>query len=352
MTTTTTAPDRPRTRPVGRRRRARSRWLALAAGLVALAVLAVLSVAVGSRPVPLDTVRDALAAFDATLGDHLIVRELRIPRTLLGVLVGAALGVAGAVMQAVTRNPLAEPGLLGVNAGASVAVVVAIAWFGVTTPAGYLWFALAGAAGASVLVFGLGGAFGTGSDPVRLVLAGAALSVVFGAFTHAVTISYPDVFASFRFWTVGSLEGRGWAVLLPTAVVVGAGLVLAQSLSGALDVTSLGADLSRAVGASARRTWVLGMVAVVLLAGGATAAAGPIAFVGLAAPHVARLVVGPAHRWIVAFSGLLGALVLLASDVVGRVVAFPSEVQTGIVSALVGGPLFVALVRRRRIAQL
>ncbi len=317
-----------------------------------LAVLVVLSIAVGSRPLPLATVRDALTAFDPTSGDHLIVRELRVPRTILGALVGAALGVAGAVMQAVTRNPLAEPGLLGVNAGASVAVVVAIAWFGVTTPAGYLWFALAGAAGASVLVHALGGAFRSGSNPVRLVLAGAALSVVFGAFTHAVTISYPDAFATFRFWTVGSLSGRGWSVLVPTALVVVAGLVLAQALSGALDATALGADLGRAVGVSARRTWVLSMVAVVLLAGGATAAAGPIAFVGLAAPHVARLVVGPSHRWIVACSALVGAVVLLGSDVLGRVVAFPSEVQTGIISALVGGPLFVALVRRRRIAQL
>jgi iron complex transport system permease protein len=355
MAGTTTA-DRPATQPApgstqvraGARRR---RGTGLLLGVALLLVLALLSLAVGSRPVPLDTAWHALTAFDPADDGQLIVRTLRVPRTLLAVLAGAALATAGSLMQALTRNPLADPGLLGVNAGAASAVVVAIAAFGLTDPGGYLPFALLGSAVAAAAVLLLGGGL-RGGSPVRLVLAGAAVSVVLGAFTSTVTINYPDVFDSFRFWVVGALQGRGTDVLLATAPLVVAGLLLAQGLTGSLNALALGADAGSALGVAARRTWLLAALAIVLLAGSATAAAGPIAFVGLAAPHVARSLTGPDLRWALPASMLIGADVLLAADVLGRVVAVPSEVQTGIVAAVVGAPVFVGLVRRRRMAAL
>ncbi|GAA4622156.1 FecCD family ABC transporter permease [Cellulomonas oligotrophica] len=319
-------------------------------------LLALLSLAVGSHPVPLGTAWHAVVAFDPADDGQLIVRTLRVPRTLLAVLVGAALGTAGALVQALTRNPLAEPGLLGVNAGAAAAVVTAILALGVSTPLGRLPFALAGSAAAAALVLALGGGprggGPGGGSRVQLVLAGTAISVVLAAYTSTVTINEPDVFDVFRLWVVGSLQGRGTDVLLVTAPLVLAGLVLALGVAGSLDALALGADTGAALGASVRRTWVLTAVAVVVLAAAATAAAGPIAFVGLAAPHAARALTGPAHRRLLPVSALLGACTLLAADVVGRVVAVPSEVQAGIVAALVGAPVFVHLVRSRRVAGL
>lgn len=367
MSTTRTLPDAPEHQPgtppatLGwpagrpqdhRARRRRRQALGLLVLLVALAVLLVLSLALGSRPVPLGVVRDALLETDRADDRHLIVVTLRIPRTILAVAVGAALGTAGAVMQALTRNPLAETGILGINAGAAAAVATAIAALGLTDFTAYVWFALAGTLVTAAGVYALGGAFRNGSDPVRLTLAGAALSVVLGAYTQAILINYPQVFDTFRFWVVGSLEGRGMDVAVPAAAAVAAGLLLALTLPASLNALALGADAGRALGVSTTRTWVVSGVVVVLLAGVATAAAGPIGFVGLTAPHVARAIVGPDHRWILPYSALVSAVVVLGADVLGRVVASPGEVATGIVTALVGGPFFVALVRRRRMAQL
>jgi iron complex transport system permease protein len=329
----------------------RRRTVGLLLGLGALLLLALLSLAVGSRPVPLGTAWHALTAYDPSDDGQLIVRTLRVPRTLLAVVAGAALGAAGTLVQALTRNPLADPGLLGINAGAAAVVVVSIAAFGITAPAGYLPFALLGSAVTAAVVLLLGGGL-RGGSPVRLVLAGAAVSVVLAAFTSTVTINYPDVFDVFRFWVVGALQGRGTDVLLATAPLVAAGLLLAQSLTGSLNAMALGADAGSALGVSVRRTFLLAAAAVVLLAGSATAAAGPIAFVGLAAPHVARMLTGPDLRWALPTAVLVGADVLLGADVLGRVVAVPSEVQAGIVAALVGAPLFVWLVRRRRVVAL
>lgn len=348
MTTTVDAPAARARRPA----RARRRTLGLLVALACLAILVLLSLAVGSRPVPIGTAWQAMVDFDSTDDGQLIVRTLRVPRTLLGLLVGAALGAAGALMQAVTRNPLAEPGLLGINAGAAAVVVVAVGAFGISDPASYLGFAVLGSATAATLVYGLGGAFRAGASPVRLVLAGAAVAIVLGAFTGTVTVNYPDVFDIYRFWVVGSLQGRGFDVLVPSGALIIAGLALAQGLSGSLNAMALGTDAGTALGVSVRRTWLLSALAVVVLAGAATAAAGPITFIGLAAPHIARLIVGPDNRWCLPYSMLLGAVVLLGADVIGRVVAVPSEVQTGVVSAMVGAPLFIALVRRRRVATL
>ena len=317
--------------------------------LVALVVVtALVSVAVGTRSLGPGAVWRAL--FDSSLGSEeaVIVRQLRVPRTVLGLMVGLALGAAGALMQGHTRNPLGDPGLLGVTAGASFAVVVAIAGFGVATPAGYVWFAFAGALAGTVLVYAIGAAGRGGATPVTLALAGAALSALLYALVRAVLVSDQQTLDSFRFWVVGALSGRGSDVAGQVAPFIVVGLVLAAANSPALNLLGLGEDVARGLG---QRIWLaraVGLAAITLLSGAATAACGPIAFVGLVAPHVARAFTGPDHRWLTPCSALLGAAMLLTADVIGRVVARPGELQVGIVLALAGAPFFIALIRRRR----
>lgn len=329
----------------------RRRWW-LATGLAALAVLALASLAVGSRPIPPGTVLAALWNYDPGNDLHLVVRSLRVPRLATAVLAGAALGLAGAIMQAITRNPLAEPGLLGINAGAAVAVVIGVSLFGLTRPAHYVWFAALGAGLAGTAVFLLGRAHETGTNPVRLVLAGAGLSAVLLAATGIVALNAPPTaFDDFRHWMAGSVEGAGPEALAVLAVAVAGGFVAALSVVGGLNALALGQELGQALGAAPGRVWLLSCLAVMLLAGAATAAAGPIGFIGLVAPHLARLVCGPDHRWTLPGSALSAALLLLGADVVGRVVAAPAEVAAGIVAALLGGPFFIAVVRRFRVSQ-
>lgn len=322
-------------------------------GLVLLLLLSLASLTMGSRPIPVEDTWAALTRFDPTQNTHLLVRELRLPRTLLAVVVGATLGLAGALMQALTRNPLAEPGILGVNAGAAFAVAVGLTLFSATSPQQYMVFGFAGAAATSVVVHLLGRAHDAGTNPVRLVLAGAGLSVMLGAATSILLISgSEETYSSYANWATGSLQGRGYDVLPwvlgAAAVAIAAALPTARSL----DSLSLGADLGRSLGVRLRSTWLVGTGAILLLAGAATAAAGPIAFLGLAAPHTARLIVGPEHRRLLPLAMLLGALLLLCADVLGRLVAAPDEIGAGVMSALVGAPFFIALARRRKPAQL
>jgi ABC-type Fe3+-siderophore transport system permease subunit len=320
-------------------------------GLLLLLLLVVVAVgaslAIGTRSIGLGEVWRAL--LDPSLGteEAAIVRGLRAPRTAIGLLAGLALGTAGALMQGHTRNPLGDPGLLGVTAGASLAVVLAISVLGVGTPAGYVWFAFAGALAGTVLVFAIGSVGRGGGTPVTLALAGAALSALLFAVVRTILVSDQQTLDSFRFWVVGSLAGRGADVAWQVAPFVAVGLVLATVNAPALNLLSLGDDVARGLG---QRIWparAVGLAAITLLAGAATAACGPIAFVGLVVPHVVRAVTGPDHRWLIPCSGLLGAALLLGADVVGRVVARPGELQVGIVLALIGAPFFIALVRRR-----
>lgn len=329
----------------------RRRWgLALCA--LVLALLAVASVFTGSRAIPPRTTVEAMIAFDPTISAHLLVWNLRLPRALLGIVVGCALGVSGAIMQALTRNPLADPGILGVNAGATLAIVAAIAFFGVVDMVGYMWFGLVGAAMAGALVYLLGG-IRRGLNPVRLVLAGSALSVVLLALTQIITVNSDEaVFDQFRHWAVGSLQGRGFAVLLPTAILAGPPLLAAFVLARMFDAMALGRDTGKSLGANPRTAWIASALIVVVLAGSATAAAGPIAFVGLTAPHVARFVAGPDHRWLLPFSMLFAAVMVVGADSLGRLIGHPGEVAIGIMVALIGGPVFIVLVQRWRIVQL
>jgi iron complex transport system permease protein len=334
---------------VGALRARRVGLVLLLLGLLGLAVAA--SLAIGARPIPLGLVWHAIWSPTGT-EDDVVVRALRAPRTVLGVGVGSALGVAGALMQGHTRNPLADPGLLGVSAGAAFLVVVGIHALGVTSLHGYVWFAVAGAFGASVLVFVLGSLGRGGPTPVALALAGVAVSAFLGALTSALILADTATLDAYRFWAVGSLAGRDAAVAGQVAPFLLAGLVLAAANARALNLLVLGEDVARGLGQNLAVARWTGLVAITLLTGAAVAACGPIGFVGLVVPHVARFFTGPDHRWLLPASGLAGAVLLLAADVLGRVVARPGELQVGIVLGLVGAPFFVALVRRRRLTQL
>lgn len=335
---------------------ARRRGMTLGAGLVlsagVLAVVALASIAYGSKPIPLAVVLDGIFRFDPTLSDHLIVQSLRIPRTIVGIMVGAALGLAGAVMQGVARNPLADPGILGVNAGASLAVVVGIYVFGIGSLLGYVWFAFAGAAVASVVVYALGSMGREGATPVKLALAGAAMSAFLASITTAILIIDVATLDQYRFWAVGSLAGRNGEIARQVAPFMAVGVVMALAAGRLLNALALGDDVARSLGQRVGLARAFSAIAVVLLVGAAVAAAGPIGFVGLTIPHVARAITGPDYRWVLPYSMVLAPILLLGADVIGRVVARPGELQVGIVTALIGAPFFVALVRRRKLAEL
>lgn len=328
----------------------------LVLGLVGLgAVLVVVSLAgifLGARAVSPGVVVDALLHHDATDPDHQVVTDLRIPRMLAGVLVGAALGLAGAVMQGVARNPLADPGLLGVNAGAAFAVVCAIGLFGITSALGYIWFAFAGAAAVAVLVYAIGSLGRDGATPVKLALAGAACSAALTSVTTAVLLIDRATFDEHRFWTVGALTGRQPELIAQIAPFLLAGVVLALCTGRLLNTLALSDDVARALGQHVGRARGLSAAAAVVLCGSATAIAGPIWFLGLLVPHVARMFTGPDYRWVLPYSMLLGPIPLLASDIIGRLIARPGEVQVGIIMSIVGAPFFVLLLRRRRLPEL
>lgn len=307
------------------------------------------SLAFGAKPIPLDTVVAALTQHDPAVTDHAVVWSHRVPRTVVGLLVGVALGLAGALMQGVTRNPLADPGLLGINAGAALAVVLAIQGVGVSTVFGYVWFAFAGAAMAAAAVYALGVAGRGGGTPVRLALAGAALTALLTSVTTAILVRDVQALDQYRFWVVGSLAGRSGEVAVQVAPFIAVGTVLALLSGRSLNALALGEETARSLGQRVGWARLAAVTAVVLLAGAATAAAGPIAFVGLTVPHAARALVGSDYRWILGYSLLLSPALLLAADVVGRVVTPPTELEVGLVTAVIGAPLFIALVRARRL---
>ena len=327
------------------------RSVGLLAALLALVAVLVLSVCVGAQPIALDRVWQLVWSPDGS-DEAVIVHDLRIPRTLLGLLVGMALGVAGGLMQALTRNPLAEPGLLGVSAGAAAAIVTAAVLVGPADPIVYIWFAFAGAALASVVVYAIGATGRGGASPVRLALAGIAVMFALNAYVQGLVLVDRAAFDEYRFWQVGALSGQPMSLTALIAPFIAVGLLLAFAMSRALNTLALGDEASRGLGASPGRTRALGAVAVMLLCGAATAAAGPIVFVGLAVPHVARAIAGPDQRWVLPLCAVLAPVMLLGADIIGRVVARPGEIEVGIVSALLGAPVFIAIVRRRRIAQL
>lgn len=319
---------------------------------LALVVVLALSITVGARPIALIDIWNALTAFDATQTNHKIILDLRLPRTLVGLLVGAALGLSGAILQGATRNPLADPGILGINAGATLCVVLGISVFGITQLSGYVWLAFLGAGAAMLVVYLVASLGREGATPVKLALAGAAVTAALTSVTSAILITNVETLDQIRFWQVGALTGRTTDILLQVAPFILAGIVLALITARILDGLALGDDVARGLGLKVQRGRAMVGFAAVILAGAATAAAGPIAFVGLTVPHLARAFTGPNYRWILPYSMLLAPILLLGADIIGRIIVPPGELQVGIVTAALGAPFFIALVRRRKLAEL
>nr|WP_161558568.1 iron ABC transporter permease [Streptomyces antimycoticus] len=342
----TTAMERPLTR--GRTKARRRRVVGLGTLVAVLVIAAAVSLAVGARALsPAEVWHGLFAAPDSDqrlTEIRLIVRTVRMPRTVLAIVAGIALGVGGALIQGYTRNPIADTGLLGVNSGASFAVVSVIAVFGFADPFQYVWFAFLGAAGSGVVVFGLASIGRGAGNPLTLALAGQGITVFLAAMTTAVALSDQASLNALRFWNAGSVAGVGFDVIWPVALFIAVGLVLAVTTLPALNLLNLGDDVARGLGVNIVLSRTIGIAAITLLAGAATAACGPIAFLGLMVAHVARYLTGPDYRWLVPYAGLLGAVVLLLCDIVGRLVVRPGELDAGVVVALLGAPFFAALV--------
>lgn len=326
--------------------RRRTGWMAAATVALLLAVL--LSLAVGSREIPPSQVFDALLHGGSSQNAE-VVRSLRVPRTVIGIMVGAALAVAGVVMQGVTRNPIAEPGILGVSQGASLGVVCAIAYAGVGTLSGYVWFAFAGAGAAAVAVYAVAARGRGGASPVKLALAGAAMNAFLTSIVSGVLTTDAQTLDTYRFWQVGSLSGRDTDIIRMIWPFLVVGLLLVLAMARGLDALALGEDVAKGLGQNVAVLRLTGALGATVLTGAAVAAAGPIAFVGLAVPHLARALVGTAHRWVLPMAALMGPVMILVSDVVGRIVFPPSEVPVAVMTALIGVPFLVALVRRRSV---
>ncbi|MFJ4210977.1 FecCD family ABC transporter permease [Paenarthrobacter sp. NPDC089675] len=321
----------------------RTAWLL--AAVVVLAAVSAASLAIGARGLPLSTVWEAITHFNPADGNHAVV-VARIPRTVLGLLAGAALGLAGAAMQGVARNPLADPGILGLNAGAALAVVIGIYVFGIGSLTGYIWFAFIGAAAAAVVVYAIASRGRDGATPVKLALAGAALSAGLFSLMNVILVSSQDTLDRFRFWQVGSIGGRDWSVLLPALPFLAVGALIVLGAGRVLNSLALGDDIARGLGQNVGLARGITALGIVLLCGSATALAGPIGFLGLVIPHAVRLLTGPDYRWILPFSLVSAPILLITADIIGRVILLPGEVPAGIMTAIVGAPVFVWLIRR------
>ncbi|WP_408898082.1 FecCD family ABC transporter permease [Nocardioides sp. R1-1] len=339
--------------PVGtaalqRSRRARGAWLA---GLtVALLAACALSIVLGSRDVGWSDIWAGLTGDTDSFARAAVAK--RVPRTALAVIAGAALAVSGLVLQGVTRNPLADPGILGITTGASLAIAVGIAWFGLSTATGYIWVAILGAAVTAVFVWTVGSLGRGGSTPLKLTLAGAATAAALSSFVTAVVLPRPDISENVVSWQIGGVGGATDDKIWQMGPFLLVAAVLCLWCARGLNMLGLGDDLAAGLGEHVLRTRLLASLGAVVLAGATTAITGPIAFVGLVVPHFCRLLVGVDHRWLVPFSAVGGAILLVLTDVVGRVVAPPSEVDVGIITALIGAPIFIAVARQRRVREL
>ena len=323
-------------------------WLLIS--LVAVAVLSGLSVAFGVRVVTVDELVSALTGTGDGVAEAAILQ--RVPRTVLALLVGAALAVSGTAMQAVTRNPIADPGILGVTHGASLAVVIGIAFVGISHPYAYMGFAIAGAAGAAIFVYAVGSLGRGGATPLKLALAGAATTAAFASLISAIMLPRVDLLQNYQSWQIGGVGGASWEKVSLLAPVLAVGALICVLSARGMNSLALGDDLAAGLGENVARTRLISALGAVILAGAATAIAGPIGFVGLVIPHFCRLLVGTDHRWLVPFAAITGAALLVGADVLGRVIARPEEIEVGIVAAIVGAPFFIWIVRRQRVREL
>lgn len=322
-------------------------WSGLPVGLAILALLFAVHIATGAKGLPLSTVWEALIHRDPAEFNHMIIWDLRLPRALIAMTVGAALSVAGALMQGVTRNPLAEPGILGLLAGASFAVVITTFFFGTQSIYWMPWLAAGGALAAALAVYLISFWAPGGPTPLTLTLAGVAITAFLSAIISVLHLLNQDNFDNLRVWLSGSLAGRDLSVLVVVGPWIAGALLVSFALARQITVLAMGDDVAKGLGVKTGKLKLQLLLVVVILSACSVALAGPLGFIGLVIPHVVRLFTGADYRWIVPYSALIGASYLLGIDVIARVAVAPQEISTGIITAMVGAPLFVHLVRQR-----
>ncbi|QAY67960.1 FecCD family ABC transporter permease [Paenibacillus protaetiae] len=315
--------------------------------LLALGGIVLCSIAFGVTDIPFRIVWHALFHNDGSNND-LIIRTARMPRAFIAAAVGASLAVAGAVMQVITRNPIASPSTLGVNSGAAFFIVIATGWFGLASLQGATWVALAGAAVSGGIVFFLGSIGRDGMTPVKITLAGAAMTAFFSSLTQGFMLADGKMFDQVLVWLVGSVAGREMDQLITVLPYMSVGLVIALLLARHLNVLAMGDDVAQGLGQQTAHIKLFAAAAIILLGGSSVAAAGPIAFVGIIVPHIVRYMVGKDYRWIVPYSAVYGALLLVAADLGSRYIAMPKEVPVGVMTAVIGVPFFVYIARKGR----
>lgn len=327
-----------------------ARVSAILVSLALIAVLAVASLAFGARDIELADVLAALRGSTDTLPQA--AAATRIPRTILGFAIGAALAVSGTAMQAVTRNPLADPGIFGVLSGASLTVVIGFTFFGLSSRLGTMAVAVIGSAAAATFVYAVGALGRGGATPLKLTLAGAATTAATSSLVSAILLPRTDVMDRFRFWQIGSVGGASWQDLAVGLPLLAVGFLICWASATGMNSLALGDDVATGLGVNVWRARLFSSFGAVLLCGVATTLAGPIAFVGLITPHVMRLLTGTDHRWLIPISALAGAVLLIAADVVGRVLTRPEEIAVGIITPVIGAPLFIWIVRRQKVREL
>ncbi|WP_241560265.1 FecCD family ABC transporter permease [Marinomonas rhizomae] len=327
-----------------------ARSMALFCVFALLFLLCISSIAIGTRDVSLQEVLGALQGQIDTMGEASV--SMRIPRTLLAVIAGSALGLSGAIMQSITRNPLADPGILGVNVGAAFFVVIGLAWFGINQQQSYVWLAILGAGITAIFVYVISSLGYGKSTPLKFALAGAATSAALSSFTVAVVLPRNDIAGGVNSWQIGGVGGATFGsiqLVLPFLVL---GILLSALVARKLNSLALGDDIAAGLGENVAWVRIIAWLSAVLLCGATTAICGPIGFVGLVVPHLCRLLVGVDNRWLLIFSALTGACLLLTADVLGRIISRPSELPVGVVTAFVGAPFFIWIARRQRVKEL
>jgi iron complex transport system permease protein len=346
LSPTSTNPAAPAQRTVGRP----IKFVGLLILVAVTLITVLLSLRFGSLNISTSDAWNAIFHYQPDIYEQTVVRKLRVPRTLIAIAVGGSLGVAGAVMQGVTRNPLAEPSILGISQGASLAVAIAVTYLGLTAPGEFVWFAFIGAMLAALLVFAVGSAGKDGASPVKLALAGVVVTALLSAWTSTLLLLNRDTLDALRFWVAGSVTGRDLDVLTFVSPFMLAGVLACIFLGHQLNVLSMGEDNARSLGMNTSRTRLLASFFVIIITGAAVAVAGPIGFVGLAVPHFAKGLIGADFRWILPYSFVLGVILLLGADIAGRLIVRPGELPVGIVTALVGAPFLIYLARTIRLS--
>jgi iron complex transport system permease protein len=321
------------------------RWAGLIGSVLLLSLLAYSSIVYGYTETSWKMAYEAFARFDGS-NEHIIIQSVRLPRALIAAAVGASLAIAGVLMQTLTKNPLASPGIFGVNAGASFAVVVAVTIFQVGNLQSFTWISFLGAAVAAVSVYVIGSTGREGLTPMKLTLAGAAIAAMFSSFTQGLLVLNEAALEQVLFWLAGSVQGRKLESLMSVLPYMAVGWGASIFLAAKMNVLSMGEDVARGLGLKTGLIKLGAGVIIILLSGGAVAVAGPIGFIGIVIPHIARSITGIDHRWVIPYAGLLGGTLLVAADIAARYLLMPQEVPVGVMTAIIGTPFFIYIARR------